>query len=170
MRAELATLLQISLERGIRHQRIALLLALGLARVLPDVHHLVQLPDLGRRIEHRVAAVLHLRGMAVLFIELEPGAELVVVQRVDAQIENHAASPAFSIAFVAASARLARSKGSIFFEIGISRLSGIPAGSAASRPRRSRPPSPGNTRSERAWRMISCMSAGRSGRASQSCK
>src|SRR5256884_7007862 len=167
--SELAALLQVGLERWIGHQGSALFLALGLARVLPDVHYLVELPDLGRRIEHRLAAVLHLRRMTVLLVELEPGRELVVVQRVDAQIENHACSPMVSIALVASSARRARSTGSILFEIGISRLIGISPGKARSNPLRSSPPWPGNRRSERAWRMSSCMSAGRSGRASQSC-
>src|SRR5439155_20059558 len=108
VRAELAALLQIGLERWIGHQSSAPFLALGLARVLPDVHYLVELPDLGRRVEHRLAAVLHLCRMTVLLVELEPGRELVVVQRVDAQIENHACSPVVSIALVASSARRAR--------------------------------------------------------------
>src|SRR2546423_160906 len=97
VRAELAALREVGLERRIGHQRIALFLALGLALVLPYMHHLVQRPDLGRGVEHRLAAVLHLRRMAVLFIELQPRGELVVVQRVDAQVENHAASSGRSV-------------------------------------------------------------------------
>src|SRR4051812_44616566 len=89
VRAELAALGEVFLERRIGHQRVALLLAIGLARVLPHVHHLVELPDFAGGIEHRLAAMLHLRRMAVLLVELEPRRELVVVQGVDAQIENH---------------------------------------------------------------------------------
>src|SRR2546426_5984163 len=168
MRAELAALRQVFLGSGVGHQRVAFLLAVGLAGVFPDVHHLVQLPNLGGRIEDGLAAVLHLRGMAVLLVKLEPRRKLVVVQRVDAQIENHVPSSKPSIAFVACIARRARSSGGSFCETGTSRLIGMPAGSAFINPLRSRPPSPGNSRSERAWRMISCMSVGRSARASQS--
>src|SRR5262249_368390 len=169
VRAQLAALREVLLERGIGHERIALPFAVRLARVLPHAHHLVQRSDLGRRVEHGLAAMLHLRGMAVLLVELEPGGELVVVQGVDAQIEDHVASAGPSIAFVASSARRARSSGASFCETGTSRLSGTPAGSAASSPRRSSPPSPGKSRSERAWRTISSICAGMPGRASQSC-
>src|SRR5204863_423544 len=102
VRAELAALLQVGLERRIRHQRVALFLAIGLARVLPDVHHLVERPDLGGRVKDRLAAVLHLRRMAVLLVELEPGAELVVVQR--ALIAEQASQCAFCSSGVAVSA------------------------------------------------------------------
>src|SRR5437763_15612961 len=97
VRAELAALREVSLERGIGHQRIALLLPVRLALVLPDMHDLIERPHLGGGVKHRLAAVPHLRRMAVLLVELEPGGELVVVQRVDAQIENHAVSSGRSV-------------------------------------------------------------------------
>src|SRR5215510_2534293 len=92
MRTELAAPLQVVLKRGVRHQGVALPLAFGLALVLPDVHDLIQRTDLGGRVEHRLAAVLHLGRMAVLLVELQPFRELAVLQGVNAQIEDHAAS------------------------------------------------------------------------------
>src|SRR5215475_239840 len=89
MRTELAAPLQVVLKRGVRHQGVALALALSLALVLPDVHDLIQRADLGGRIKHRLAAVLHLGRMAVLFVELQPLRELAVLQGVNAQIEDH---------------------------------------------------------------------------------
>src|SRR4051812_13667647 len=76
--------------------------------------------------------------MAVFLVELEPRRSLVVMQRVDAQIENHHPSERASIAFVACIARRARSGGARFSATGTSRLSAISAGSAPSKPRRSR--------------------------------
>src|SRR5512134_3312942 len=93
VRAQLAAFLEIRLERRVGHQRVPLLLAVGLARILPDVDHLVERPDLGRGVKHRLPAVLHLGRVPVLLIQLQPGGELVVMQRVDAQVKNHAGSP-----------------------------------------------------------------------------